>query len=49
MVERIPALAIGQGILVTTSKLGYGGGKILTIIGFEIDAKRKRITLETIG
>jgi hypothetical protein len=49
MVERIPALAIGQGILVTTSKLGYDDGKILTIIGFEIDAKRKRITLETIG
>jgi hypothetical protein len=36
-------------VLVTTDKIGYDAGKILTIIGFTIDAKKKRIELSCIG
>lgn len=49
VVSQIPALTIGQGVTVTTKKLGYDDGKILTIISIEIDAKRKRLTLGAIG
>jgi hypothetical protein len=40
---------LGDGIIVFSDKLSYDYGKILTIIGFQIDAKRKEIILECIG
>ena len=49
VVNEIPAIDLGDGVLVTTDKIGYDAGKILTIIGFTIDAKKKTIMLETIG
>lgn len=49
VVNEIPALNLGDGVLVTTDKIGYDDGKILTIIGFTIDAKKKTIVLECIG
>lgn len=49
VVNEIPAIDLGDGVLVTTDKIGYDNGKILTIIGFTIDAKKKTIILETIG
>jgi hypothetical protein len=49
VVNEIPSIDLGDGVLVTTDKIGYDAGKILTIIGFTIDAKKKLIVLETIG
>jgi hypothetical protein len=49
VVNEIPSIDLGDGVLVTTDKIGYDAGKILTIIGFTIDAKKKTIMLETIG
>ena len=49
VVSQVPALTIGRGVLVTTQKLSYDDGKILTIIGFEINAESHEITLECIG
>ncbi len=49
VVAEIPALSILDGVLVTTNKLSYSDGRTLTIIGFEIDAKRRKITLQLIG
>lgn len=49
IVYEIPAIDLGDGVTVTTTKLGYNDGKLLTIIGFQIDAKAKKITLECIG
>lgn len=49
VVDEIPAINLGDGVTVFSDKLGYNYGKILTIIGFQIDAKRKEIILECIG
>ena len=49
VVSEIPPLDLGNGVTVTTTKLGYNDGKLLTVIGFEIDAKKKTIKLECIG
>lgn len=49
VVSEIPALTLGQGIIVYTPRLGYSDGKIFTVTGVEIDAKRKRIVIESIG
>jgi hypothetical protein len=49
VVNEIPSLNLGDGIIVFSDKLSYDYGKILTIIGFQIDAKRKEIVLECIG
>lgn len=49
VVAEIPALKIGDGVEVFTERLGYENGKLLTIVGYEVDAKRKRIVLECIG
>jgi hypothetical protein len=49
VVAQVPNLTLGVGILVFSNRLGYQEGKLLTLTGFEIDAKRKRITLECIG
>ena len=49
VVNEIPSLNLGDGIIVFSDKLSYDYGKILTIIGFQIDAKRKEIILECIG
>jgi len=45
----IPDLTLGIGVKIITPKLGYSAGKILTLIGYEIDAKLKKITMELIG
>jgi hypothetical protein len=49
IVHEIPALEIGQGITVSTSSLGYGMGRLMTVISYEVDAKRKEIVLGVIG
>jgi len=49
VVNEIPSLNLGDGVIVFSDKLSYDYGKILTIIGFQIDAKRKEIVLECIG
>jgi hypothetical protein len=49
VVNEIPSIDLGDGVLVTTDKIGYDAGKILTIIGFTIDAKKKTIMLECLG
>lgn len=49
IVRDIPAIDLGDGVLVTSNKLGYDYGKLLTIIGFQIDAKKKEIVLECVG
>lgn len=48
-VTTIPNLTLGIGVNIITPKLGYGEGKILTLVGYEIDAKLKRVTMELIG
>jgi hypothetical protein len=49
VVAEVPNLTLGVGIRVFSNRLGYEQGKLLTLTGFEIDAKRKRITLECMG
>ena len=49
VVDEIPSLTLGDGVTVFSDKLSYDYGKLLTIIGFQIDAKRKQIILECIG
>jgi hypothetical protein len=49
VVDEIPSLQLGDGVMVFSNKLSYDYGKLLTIIGFQIDAKRKEIILECIG
>jgi hypothetical protein len=49
VVDEIPSLQLGDGVMVFSDKLSYDYGKLLTIIGFQIDAKRKEIVLECIG
>lgn len=49
VVYQIPVITIGMGILITSSKLGYSAGRLMTVVSYEIDAKRKRITLGVIG
>jgi hypothetical protein len=49
VVDEIPSLTLGDGVTVFSNKLSYDYGKLLTIIGFQIDAKRKEIILECIG
>lgn len=49
IVYEIPVLEIGQGITVATSSLGYSAGKLMTVISYEVDAKRKEIVLGVIG
>ena len=49
VVNDIPSITLGDGVIVFSDKLSYDYGKILTIIGFQIDAKRKQIVLECIG
>lgn len=49
VVNEIPSLNLGDGVIVFSDKLSYDYGKILTVIGFQIDAKRKEIILECIG
>jgi hypothetical protein len=49
IVTTIPTITIGAGVTIYTPKLAYSAGKLLTIIGYQMDAKKKSITLECIG
>jgi hypothetical protein len=45
----IPTFNIGDGVTIYYSRIGYDAGRLLTIIGFEIDTKMKIISLSLVG
>jgi hypothetical protein len=49
VVESIPNLNLFDGVNVITKKLGYSAGRLMTVISYELDIKRKRYVLELIG
>lgn len=47
--EIIPSIQIGTNINLTSYKLGYSLGKNFTVLGYTLDAKLSRVTLELFG